>query len=128
MNYLDHVWAIDYTPELKKPMETIAMLFGSAGGIIIVLVNKGGEAMYYAEGQSFHDFGIDTEMECPMVYRKVSVALKRIENIKEAYGEEWFKERESTIYLALWVHPDSGNPLSYYIQMGGFEFPGCPTQ
>jgi hypothetical protein len=98
-------------------VEADARALRPVGGIIIVL-KKGEKTYYYSIDRIPLNFGDPTRMEEPITYRRLSAAKKKLETLRLEYSN-------FSCSLAMWVHPNAGNPLDKYLKILK-RFPGCP--
>lgn len=106
----------------SQAVDEIIKELGNQGGVIIFILereNDENQLYYWHEYLGSIKFGTETVAEAPMVFHSKGTAIRELNRVRqEGY----------TAGLAIWWHPDSGNPLGKYEKMSGSRFPGCPTQ
>ncbi len=130
--------------EVLNVLGKIRHAFPSASGLIIAAFERGtAEPKKYWNSYCFQDFGDETEMESPKIYRTANGLQKTLKTMKKTtrlvgligfekidYENDSWEERISPLIIgsAFWWHPDVGPRIEKYLKMIGRHFPGNPRQ
>lgn len=113
------------TTEQVQVINKVCRSMGVRGGLIVVALFNERKMSYLSGYRTLHQFGDEYSAEEPKTFRTYRNALAACDRTNIEYdGSPTFVGA----CLAFWVHPDSGNPLEYYLRVSGFRYPGSPTQ